>query len=940
MKMTRFATAAVALVLVAGVAFGKANRTIWMEMVHHPFLSNSSADTSYGRTLAQHFDACIADDPDQKWAKYTTPHNSDFQVWLYGQTTNCNTGNERLRKYSIYNYYTANSLDPEGMWLHLRYNTRLVGTQDGSSVDYKPGEPYNQSYSIISLSTASACVDYSTNAALGWPAGTPTQVSRQRTDTLMIGNPDPFYYLRFTVSTAAPSGWTGKWKYLASDSTWKPLVALDSTLSPMVRDTMAQRRLTQSGGMYFEPPSDWGRKFAFSDARTQCNHDRSVRGYWIALICSTQTGGLVGPELTQIRRGYIGIRSAYPNIVVPGWNPSLDANSNGFIDSTEWAARAAGDTANVARIKWESRYPYNKFWNFDGGGRWLCNVSDTTYRRALATWMLAQCDTFQGFYEDNCVPSDGSFNVSSAGVDLNDTTFCGGLAMQVYDARVASTWGTGYKRGQIVEYSSASDGNYPGGGASADSTKYRPGRLFHLDHLRTDSLMYYYLFRQHRKAYVGNGSQFYSDWFRSNYDASTSTKSITSISGPVYASGVQTNAKDSAAYFGWRYHSGWEHENFNKLKATVFDVQRPVAGVPEQWSTGRYFVLANIKQNVTPYTASYYDSTYSPSQGAGQHYAYNTIQPGSATGLYSERDRMASLAAFLCFQTKDSAAANTSSRHYFGWRPANTTYTNAESSAWWPACNLNIGNPVEDSARVYKRLLGSNESPNDSIIVFFRRYTGGMVFFRPKYSSSSRFVTAGGGSDAWPAFSVDDTIKTTEYVPAAKERRKLNYDGTTWPKQFTMDTLRNEDGRIYIDVPTGADVTPPVVTLISPDGGGTYPVNQPLNIDFTATDNVGVAYCNFTYSIDGGSTWLDFPDQELGYARPTPPGIVSAPLDVGMPGAANKSTIRVRVRCYDALNNVGSASSSTSFTVSQFTGGSARRKHRWHWGGGKGWMLR
>jgi hypothetical protein len=103
----------------------------------------------------------------------------------------------------------------------------------------------------------------------------------------------------------------------------------------------------------------------------------------------------------------------------------------------------------------------------------------------------------------------------------------------------------------------------------------------------------------------------------------------------------------------------------------------------------------------------------------------------------------------------------------------------------------------------------------------------------------------------------------------------------------------------------GVDTTPPVVSLTSFTGGGAYVGGIPQSITATVTDpDLAANPISTYYSTDGGSTWtLWLSDQANTGTYP-----------ITLP-AIDSTTLRVKVTAIDAAGNVGSAESSTNFTV-------------------------
>jgi hypothetical protein len=108
----------------------------------------------------------------------------------------------------------------------------------------------------------------------------------------------------------------------------------------------------------------------------------------------------------------------------------------------------------------------------------------------------------------------------------------------------------------------------------------------------------------------------------------------------------------------------------------------------------------------------------------------------------------------------------------------------------------------------------------------------------------------------------------------------------------------------------GTDTTPPVVVLSDPLGGEFITPNQFYTINFTATDDVGVAKIEIYLSDDSGTTF-----EHVAVNQPNT-GTYSWYVP-NMPGALN----RIRVEAYDFSGNEGTDDSPADFTIDPFTGG-------------------
>ncbi len=88
------------------------------------------------------------------------------------------------------------------------------------------------------------------------------------------------------------------------------------------------------------------------------------------------------------------------------------------------------------------------------------------------------------------------------------------------------------------------------------------------------------------------------------------------------------------------------------------------------------------------------------------------------------------------------------------------------------------------------------------------------------------------------------------------------YDNTpTFPglTPLVIDSVSNVDIteiQAYLVPSSGADTTPPVVTVIAPNGGETLVANTSTTVQWTATDEGGIAGIELYVSDDGGATFI------------------------------------------------------------------------------------
>jgi len=116
----------------------------------------------------------------------------------------------------------------------------------------------------------------------------------------------------------------------------------------------------------------------------------------------------------------------------------------------------------------------------------------------------------------------------------------------------------------------------------------------------------------------------------------------------------------------------------------------------------------------------------------------------------------------------------------------------------------------------------------------------------------------------------------------------------------------------YLVPLTGLDTTPPTVAVIAPNGGGSYPGNAAVNVQWTATDASGIGSVEILLSDNGGVTYHLL---ATGLANT---GIRSVFLP-------NRPTLvgRIRVRAADNAGNVGYDDSDAVFTVTAAPAGIA-----------------
>jgi hypothetical protein len=114
----------------------------------------------------------------------------------------------------------------------------------------------------------------------------------------------------------------------------------------------------------------------------------------------------------------------------------------------------------------------------------------------------------------------------------------------------------------------------------------------------------------------------------------------------------------------------------------------------------------------------------------------------------------------------------------------------------------------------------------------------------------------------------------------------------------------------YLTPMGSTDTTPPVTTVLTPNGGGSVDANTMYNVTYTATDASGISHVNVYLSDDNGSTFKPValnqaPTGTYSWFVPNRPGGQSV----------------IRVTAYDNAGNPGSDESNAVFTLNQAPAG-------------------
>jgi beta-lactamase superfamily II metal-dependent hydrolase len=101
------------------------------------------------------------------------------------------------------------------------------------------------------------------------------------------------------------------------------------------------------------------------------------------------------------------------------------------------------------------------------------------------------------------------------------------------------------------------------------------------------------------------------------------------------------------------------------------------------------------------------------------------------------------------------------------------------------------------------------------------------------------------------------------------------------------------------------DITPPVVTVISPNGGEVWYANSTHNITWSAIDSIGATSYAIEYSTNSGTNWLTLVNRTNGN-----PGAYSWNLP-----QINSTTCLARITAWDDANNFANDISDSEFSI-------------------------
>jgi hypothetical protein len=159
----------------------------------------------------------------------------------------------------------------------------------------------------------------------------------------------------------------------------------------------------------------------------------------------------------------------------------------------------------------------------------------------------------------------------------------------------------------------------------------------------------------------------------------------------------------------------------------------------------------------------------------------------------------------------------------------------------------------------------------------------------------------------------DGSDRTTSWVSATQLTASIPASDMTSPGSHSVRVFNPApggglSGALTFTVDPAADVTPPTVSVTSPNGGETWKAGSSHPITWTATDNLAVTTVDLAWSSDGGAT----------FANAIASGIANSGSFAWSVPDAPTTQARVRVIAHDAAANAGRDSSDANFTIDRW----------------------
>jgi len=131
---------------------------------------------------------------------------------------------------------------------------------------------------------------------------------------------------------------------------------------------------------------------------------------------------------------------------------------------------------------------------------------------------------------------------------------------------------------------------------------------------------------------------------------------------------------------------------------------------------------------------------------------------------------------------------------------------------------------------------------------------GARNLFGQAVEATDRSVSAILGLDGFDSDS-DGFTNGTEITDIANYTNTPTFPGLTPANVSNVSNVDLSDIQDYLVPATGADTTPPSVTVIDPNGGETLVANSATTVQWTASDASGIAGISLYISLDNGSTY-------------------------------------------------------------------------------------
>ncbi|TAL06014.1 MAG: hypothetical protein EPO07_02570, partial [Verrucomicrobia bacterium] len=169
-------------------------------------------------------------------------------------------------------------------------------------------------------------------------------------------------------------------------------------------------------------------------------------------------------------------------------------------------------------------------------------------------------------------------------------------------------------------------------------------------------------------------------------------------------------------------------------------------------------------------------------------------------------------------------------------------------------------------------------------------------------------TTAGRSNAIWAVRFLDSD--SDGYANQEEITNTITYANTpTFPglKQSNTNLVSNvslAELAAYLTPLIGGDTTPPIVQVLSPNGGQTLTANRFTNITWSATDASGIASVNLYLSLDNGATY-----------RPLALGLANSGTFSWVPANRPTTQARVKVVATDSYSNSTNDVSDAVFTI-------------------------